>query len=93
MKLRIIIPIVSFCTVVALAMSVHLPAQAQQQSKLIEFDAPDAGTSAGQGTRPSTNNLSGAVTGWWVDGNGLNHGFVWYAGWALLPGANSGQYR
>jgi hypothetical protein len=59
----------------------------------VTFDAPDAGTSAGQGTRPSTNNLSGAVTGWWVDGNGLNHGFVWYAGWALLPGANSGQYR
>jgi hypothetical protein len=44
------------------------------------FDAPGAGTSAGQGTRPSTNNLSGAVTGWWVDGNGLNHGFVWYPG-------------
>jgi hypothetical protein len=41
------------------------------------FDAPGAGTAAGQGTRPSTNNPEGAVTGWWVDGHSLNHGFVW----------------
>jgi hypothetical protein len=42
------------------------------------FDAPGAGTTANafQGTRPSTNNFSGAITGWWVDGNGVNHGFV-----------------
>ena len=45
------------------------------------FDAPDAGTVATQpfteGTRPSTNNLQGAVTGWHIDADGLNHGFVW----------------
>jgi hypothetical protein len=44
------------------------------------FDAPGAGTAAGQGTRPSTNNQEGTVTGWWVDGNNLNHGFVWIPG-------------
>jgi len=41
----------------------------------VTFAAPDAGAS---GTRPSTNNLGGAVTGWWVDPDGLNCGFVWY---------------
>ena len=41
------------------------------------FDAPNGGTTAFQGTRPSTNNLLGSVAGWYVDENGLNHGFVW----------------
>jgi hypothetical protein len=41
------------------------------------FDAAGAGTGVYQGTRPSTNNLNGEVTGWYVDANGVNHGFVW----------------
>ena len=48
------------------------------------FDAPDAGTapfnpSTGQiqGTRPSTNNSWGQVTGWYIDTNYVDHGFVW----------------
>jgi hypothetical protein len=41
------------------------------------LNAPGAGTAAGQGTRPSTNNWAGEVTGWYVDGGGLGHGFVW----------------
>jgi len=41
------------------------------------FSAPGAGHGAGQGTRPSTNNTEGAVAGWWIDRNNLNHGFVW----------------
>jgi hypothetical protein len=44
------------------------------------FAAPHAGTGAGQGTRPSTNNLEGDVAGWVVDGAGLLHGFVWTSG-------------
>jgi hypothetical protein len=43
----------------------------------VTFDAPGAGTGAGQGTRPSTNNLEGVVVGWFVDANSLNHGFLW----------------
>jgi hypothetical protein len=43
----------------------------------VTFDAPGAGTGAGQGTRPSTNNLEGVVVGWYVDANSLNHGFLW----------------
>ena len=42
-----------------------------------EFDAPDAGTGNFQGTRASTNNFEGEVTGWYTDGNNVNHGFVW----------------
>jgi hypothetical protein len=41
------------------------------------FNAPDAGTGAFQGTRPSTNNAEGTVAGWYVDENSLNHGFRW----------------
>jgi len=41
------------------------------------FDAPGAGTGVWQGTRPSTNNLEGAVAGWYVDEKSVNHGFVW----------------
>jgi hypothetical protein len=44
------------------------------------FDAPDAGTGNQQGTRPSTNNSSGEVTGWYINGTPgtyVYHGFVW----------------
>jgi hypothetical protein len=48
------------------------------------FDAPGAGTAPFnpntgqfQGTRPSTNNAWGEVTGWYVDANYVDHGFVW----------------
>jgi hypothetical protein len=43
--------------------------------QVTNFDAPGAGI--GQGTRPSTNNASGEVAGWWTDQSGLNHGFLW----------------
>jgi hypothetical protein len=42
-----------------------------------EFYAPDAGRSKGRGTRPSTNNAAGEITGWYIDVNELDHGFVW----------------
>jgi hypothetical protein len=45
--------------------------------KIVEFTAPDAGKKPGYGTRPSTNNAAGVITGWYVDAAGLNHGFVW----------------
>ena len=41
------------------------------------FDAPGAGSGLLQGTRSSTNNIKGEVTGWYIDSAGLNHGFVW----------------
>jgi len=41
------------------------------------FDAPDGGPGSFQGTRPSTNNLEGAVAGWVTTASGGNRGFVW----------------
>jgi hypothetical protein len=41
------------------------------------FDAPGAGTSGFQGTRPSTNNLDGEVAGWYIDSQNVYHGFLW----------------
>jgi hypothetical protein len=41
------------------------------------FDAPDAAPIAGLGTRVSTNNARGEVTGWYFDKKELVHGFVW----------------
>ena len=29
------------------------------------------------GTRTTTNNSWGEVTGWYIDANGVDHGFVW----------------
>jgi hypothetical protein len=44
--------------------------------KFTEFDAPGAGTGAGQGTIPMSNNPAGANTGYWVDASGVYHGFL-----------------
>ena len=40
------------------------------------YDAPGAGTGAGQGTLPESNNTPGAITGQYIDGNFVNHAFV-----------------
>jgi hypothetical protein len=45
-----------------------------------KFDAPDAGTGPGQGTRPESINQAGAIAGYYIDGSNLNHGFVWCPG-------------
>src|SRR5437660_11131546 len=37
------------------------------------YDAPGAGTGAGQGTLPESNNTPGAITGQFIDGNFVNH--------------------
>src|SRR5215469_2563413 len=42
----------------------------------IIYDAPGAGTGAGQGTLPESNNTLGAVAGNYLDGNFVNHGFL-----------------
>ena len=55
--------------------------------RMTEFDAPGAGTTPGspvmfaggifgQGTVPITNNDAGTITGFYVDGNSVSHGFV-----------------
>jgi hypothetical protein len=51
--------------------------------KITEFDVttptppdPLPGTSLGQGTIPFTINDAGEITGWYIDADGVNHGFL-----------------
>jgi len=44
--------------------------------QITTFDAPGAGTGAGQGTLPEQNNQSGMIVGIYIDANGVAHGFV-----------------
>jgi hypothetical protein len=44
--------------------------------KITRFNAPGAGTGAGQGTYPMTNNREGAISGFYVDANNVYHGFL-----------------
>src|SRR6476660_6205636 len=46
------------------------------QGTFTTYDAPGAGTGAGQGTLPESNNTPGAITGQYIDGNFVNHAFV-----------------
>ena len=61
----------------------------------VTFDAPDAGTVPGslEGTYPFGINPNGAITGWYVDGADVNHGFVRDNGGAFIefdvPGAGT----
>ena len=43
---------------------------------IITFDAPNAGTGAGQGTSPLGINREGAITGYYIDANNVGHGFL-----------------
>jgi hypothetical protein len=40
------------------------------------FDAPGAGTGAGQGTLPATPNIFGVITGQYIDSNNVHYGFL-----------------
>jgi hypothetical protein len=48
------------------------------KGKIITFDAPGAGTEAGQGTFAQYINDPGLIAGYFVDSSGLSHGFLWY---------------
>ena len=50
--------------------------RAADDRKIETFDAPGAGTGAGQGTFPYSINVWGAITGYTVDGDGTAHGFL-----------------
>ncbi len=56
---------------VALAISIPISAQT-----ITTFDAPGAGTAAGQGTRAYSINPSGAITGFFFDLINVAHGYV-----------------
>jgi len=56
---------------VFLGLGLALAASAQQRPKFISFDP-----SGSQGTYPSQVNNSGVITGYYLDSNDVNHGFV-----------------
>ena len=43
---------------------------------IVKFDAPNAGTGAGQGTFPLDINGKGAITGYYIDASNVGHGFL-----------------
>lgn len=81
MKIRITGLIYSVCLFAALAISLQMPARAQStgdnhRGKLVEFDAPLAGTAPGLGTQPLANSDLGVVVGGYEDANTVFHGFL-----------------
>src|SRR3974390_735035 len=46
------------------------------RNQATSFDPPGAGTLAGQGTFPQQNLNSGAIVGYYVDADGMAHGFI-----------------
>lgn len=50
-------------------------AQAQDHHHTVTFDAPGAGTTAGLGTFTQQNINSGEIVGYYIDANGVAHGF------------------
>ena len=63
-------------------------------STFTEFNAPDAGTAANQGTITFSINLFGVITGYFIDANNVNHGFVTTAPFdtfTILDEPNAGQ--
>ena len=46
------------------------------QGTFTTYDAPGAGTGAGQGTLPESNNTLAAITGQYIDASNVNHGFL-----------------
>jgi len=51
-------------------------AQAQDHHHIVTFDAPGAGTTALQGTFTQQNINSGDIVGYYIDANGVAHGFI-----------------
>ncbi len=66
---RISILLLVFCTCFVLSAWAQAP-------PIITIDVSGAGTSTGQGTFAFSINDPGAITGWYVDANGVYHGFL-----------------
>jgi hypothetical protein len=64
------------------------------QDSIITFDAPGAGTGAGQGTQAIDLSPAGSIVGYYADASGVFHGFLRAPGGAFTtidaPGAGTG---
>ena len=81
-------------TITCLVSAAWLEAQAQTKPDIITFDAPGAGTAAGQGTFGLGMTPSQAIEGFYIDGNGAFHGFLRASNGVITtfdaPGAGTG---
>ncbi len=84
--------IVLFCGCLLFGSGVR-PALAQ--ATFVSIDAPGAGNGPGQGTFPLAINRSGMIVGYFIDGSGMEHGFIRAADGAFttvdVPGAMGTQ--
>src|SRR5579872_6318868 len=66
-------------------------------ASIVKFDVPGAGTGAGQGTYAADINSAGVVTGYYVDGSNVYHGFVRATTGAITtinaPGAGTAAFQ
>jgi hypothetical protein len=81
---------ISVITAITLFVGLAIPARSHAQEQqikssksstlnsptIVEFNAPHAGSGPGQGTFPQSNNAAGAVTGYYVTGQNVYHGFL-----------------
>jgi hypothetical protein len=92
-RISILLVILSTCFVLA----AWPQAQPQWTHKIITFDAPGAGTGAGQGTQPNAVNCAGVVAGWYLDDNNVWYGFLRTPDGKIItfsaPGAGTGTYQ
>ena len=70
------ISILLFTLVTFLVAAAWPQAEAPKKQQIITFDAPGAGTRAGQGTFPVDVNPSGAIAGLYADASNVAHGFL-----------------
>lgn len=68
-------PCLEFCLVLC-ALVLSVSASAAKEATIITFDAPAAGTAAGQGTFGQAINPAGEIAGLYVDGSNVSHGFL-----------------
>ena len=80
---RISILLLLFCTCFALA--AWPQAQAQGKHKIIEFEAPGAGTGPSQGTVPVSIDSAMNIVGVCWDSNNVGHGFLRYPNGKFAP--------
>jgi hypothetical protein len=67
------------------------------QGAITEFDYPNAGTGAGQGTGTSGIDPAGEIVGWYIDANNVFHGFLRAPDGTMTPvdvaGSGTGTYQ
>lgn len=92
-QIGILILVIFFCLVTAAWP--QLPEH--PQPAIITFDAPGAGTTAGQGTQANKINPWGEIVGWFLDTNNVFHSFIRSLNGKIAvydsPGAGTGSYQ